>query len=196
MDTRFMSTAELQHVSNSRPSPGPVVVMGVSGCGKSSVGERIARHMGCPFVEGDSLHSPENVRKMNSGIPLEDADRWPWLDAVGRRLATTGDIVVSCSALKRSYRDQLRKAAGRPMTFIFLEGTRALLAKRMAARINHYMPPSLLDSQLATLEAPGEESDVITIDIDQSLDHIVERALTALAKRKPKASSNLSAREE
>lgn len=179
-----MSMAASQPVSNRSPGLGPVVVMGVSGCGKSSVGEGIARQMGCLFVEGDSLHSPENVRKMNSGIALDDSDRWPWLQEVGSKLASSDDIVVSCSALKRAYRDQLRMAAGRAMTFIFLEGTRALLGERMAARTNHYMPPSLLDSQLATLEPPGQESDVITIDIDQPVERIIELALSALAARK------------
>ncbi|CDN48824.1 gluconokinase [Neorhizobium galegae] len=162
---------------------GPIVVMGVSGCGKSSVGERLADYLGCGFIEGDGLHPPSNVRKMRMGTPLEDEDRWPWLDAFGHRLAGTGDIVVSCSALKRTYRDRLRSLSGRPMTFVFLQGDRMLLAARMAARKHEYMPLSLLDSQLATLELPTTEPDVATVDINQSLESIVSMAMTLLAAR-------------
>lgn len=143
----------------------------------------MAQYMGCVFVEGDGFHSPENVRKMSNGIPLEDADRWPWLDALGRKLASPNDIVISCSALKRAYRDRLRTAAGQPMTFIFLQGTRTLLAERLTERKGHYMPASLLESQLATLELPVEESDVISIEIGQPLERIVGLAITALAAR-------------
>lgn len=162
---------------------GPIVVMGVCGCGKSSVGERLADHFGCAFAEGDGFHSPANVQKMRAGIPLEDADRWPWLDALGRALASREDIIVSCSALKRVYRDRLRMIAARPMTFVFLQGDRALLAARMAERKGHYMPLSLLDSQLATLEPPAGEADVVTIPIDQPLEHVVSLALAGLAAR-------------
>lgn len=167
---------------------GPVVVMGVCGCGKSSVGERLAFYLGVPFIEGDSLHPPANVRKMRMGVPLEDDDRWPWLDELGQKLGERDGIVVSCSALKRSYRDRLRALAGRPVTFVFLQGDRMLLASRMAARADHYMPLSLLDSQLATLELPGAEHGVITIDINNRLETIVGMAMTHIATAGPATS--------
>lgn len=162
--------------------------MGVCGCGKSSVGERLAFYLGVPFIEGDSLHPPANVRKMRMGVPLQDDDRWPWLDELGQKLTAHDGIVVSCSALKRSYRDRLRSLAGRPVTFVFLQGDRMLLASRMAARQDHYMPLSLLDSQLATLELPGAESGVITIDINNKLETIVGMAMTHIATARPATS--------
>ena len=179
-------------ISATTYSPGPIVVMGVSGCGKSSVGAKLAGYFEALFVEGDSLHSPENVRKMRLGTPLQDQDRWPWLDKVGQLLSkgSKGDrpVVVSCSALKRAYRDRLRELAGQPLTFLFLQGDRALLAARMAERRHEYMPLSLLDSQLATLELPQAEPDVVTIDINQPLEAIVGRAMTVLALRRQKTS--------
>ena len=179
---RFMSTAERR----SGPEAGgfgPIVVMGVSGCGKSSVGARLASRINCRFVEGDAVHPPANVEKMRLGVPLDDADRLPWLDALGRELASPGDVVLSCSALKRAYRQHLRSCAGRPLTFVFLHGSRALLASRLSGRKGHFMPSSLLDSQLATLEPPVGESDVVTVDIDQPLEGIVAAAQAALADR-------------
>lgn len=192
-----MSTAASPSVSDPAASakaysPGPVVVMGVSGCGKSSVGASLADNLEAVFVEGDSLHPPENVRKMRLGTPLQDQDRWPWLDRIGRLLSGgaqgSGSVVVSCSALKRAYRDRLRELAGQPVTFVFLQGDRMLLAARMAGRNHAYMPLSLLDSQLATLELPQAEADVVTIDINQPLEAIVGRAMTVLALRKRKTS--------
>ncbi|WP_437412338.1 gluconokinase [Sinorhizobium meliloti] len=182
-----MSTAASRLASKVANAFGPIVVMGVSGCGKSSVGERLAGYLDCPFVEGDSLHPAANVDKMRMGIPLDDEDRWPWLDALGRTLGAAGDVVVSCSALRRSYRDRLRTLAGRPVTFVFLQGDRALLAARMAGRQHEYMPLSLLDSQLATLELPTGEKDVVKLDINQSLEAIVAMAMTFLAARKRNA---------
>jgi gluconokinase len=160
-----------------------VVVMGASGCGKSSVGTLLAAYMGCSFVEGDGFHSRENVQKMSGGIALGDDDRWPWLDALGRELATGEDRVLSCSALKIAYRDRLRTAAGRPITFIFLQGARTILSTRLGERKDHYMPASLLDSQLAALELPMQESDVVTIEIGQPIERIVGLAITTLAAR-------------
>jgi gluconokinase len=177
-----MSTAESRGASEASGF-GPIVVMGVSGCGKSSVGERLAGHMGCRFVEGDAIHPPANVEKMRLGVPLDDADRWPWLDVLGRELESPSDVVISCSALKRSYRQHLRISACRPLTFVFLHGTRAVLVSRLTGRKGHFMPLSLLDSQLATLELPTGESDVLTIDIDQPLERIVASAQLALAGR-------------
>ncbi|OCP21232.1 MULTISPECIES: gluconokinase [unclassified Ensifer] len=184
-----MSTAVSQQAFEARRGFGPVVVMGVSGCGKSTVGERLATYLGASFIEGDSLHSAANVEKMRSGIPLTDADRWPWLDEIGARLASPTATVVSCSALKRSYRERLRDGAWQPVTFVFLQGTRAMLATRLAERKGHYMPLSLLDSQLAVLELPSGEADVITIEIDQSLERIVALAMNTLAIRADRAAN-------
>jgi gluconokinase len=160
-----------------------VVVMGVSGCGKSTVGRLLAQRLGVPFVEGDTLHSDSNVAKMAAGIPLTDADRHGWLQAVADDLDTpaarTKGAVVTCSALKRSYRDQLRTRAP-DLRLVFLHGDAALLAQRMDARTGHYMPPSLLQSQLATLEPPQPDEDAIALGIDQPTDRIVDAALHAL----------------
>ena len=150
------------------------VVMGVSGCGKSTVGAAFGRAVGARFVDGDDLHPPENVAKMASGQPLTDADRWPWLTLVGATL--TGDVVVGCSALKRAYRDRIRAVAG-PVRFLHLAGSKAVIAARMAARPGHFMPLGLLDSQFAALEPPGPDEDAVTVDIDQSLDAIVAALL-------------------
>jgi carbohydrate kinase (thermoresistant glucokinase family) len=155
-----------------------IVVMGVCGCGKSSVGQGIAAALGLPFTDGDDLHPPANVAKMASGQPLTDADRWPWLTRVGETLAPGG--VVACSALKRAYRDHIRAAASDTI-FVYLHGDRALLAERLAARPNHFMPPALLDSQLATLEPPFGEPRCITVDIAGPKDQVIAAALKALA---------------
>ena len=162
-----------------------IVVMGVSGCGKTSVAEGLAAALSAPFIEGDSLHPAANVEKMSQGIPLTDEDRWPWLDTIGRAMAERlGDgrsVVVSCSALRKTNRDRLRHAAGGSPAFVFLKGSRDLLMARMAARRNHFMPVSLLDSQLSTLEDPSQESGVVTVDIDASIEAIVTAAREELA---------------
>ncbi|PDT04519.1 gluconokinase [Rhizobium chutanense] len=164
--------------------PLAVVVMGVSGCGKSSVGERVAAQNGMPFLEGDQLHPAANVEKMAKGIPLTDDDRLPWLDRIGEEIraaqkASQG-LVVSCSALKKSYRDRLRQAAGGRLAFVFLDGSRKLLLSRMQARQGHFMPASLLDSQLQTLEPPTGEPGVVTVAIDGALDDMVALACEGL----------------
>ncbi|NUU07440.1 gluconokinase [Leifsonia sp. C5G2] len=145
-----------------------VVVMGVSGSGKSTVGEQVAELLGVPFVDGDALHPAANVAKMASGVPLTDDDRIPWLRAVGRALAETSPegAVVACSALKRSYRDLIRSEAPDAL-FAELDGGRALLADRMAARPGHFMPVSLLDSQLATLEPLRPEEHGLRLDVSR-----------------------------
>jgi gluconokinase len=162
----------------------PLVVMGVSGCGKSSVGEGVAAAFGTDFVEGDALHPAENIAKMSAGVPLTDEDRWPWLDAVGKVLhdgsATGHAIVVSCSALKKIYRDRLREAAGGRLAFVFLTGSRAVLESRMGHRTGHFMPTALLDSQLKTLEPPTGEAMVVAVDIDQTLDAVIAEAIDGL----------------
>ena len=145
------------------------VVMGVSGCGKSAVGSALAGALGVPYVEGDDMHPPENVAKMAAGIPLDDADRAGWLDALRERIASAraqgSSLVVSCSALKRAYRDVLRR--GDPaLRFAHLDGPRDVLERRMQ-RPGHFMPPSLLDSQLATLQPLQPDEAGIVLDIRQ-----------------------------
>lgn len=169
---------------HSSGGPAAVIVMGVSGCGKSSVGALLAERLGLPFIEGDVLHPKANVDKMATGTPLTDDDRWPWLDIIGAEMAAAlgrGEgIVVSCSALKKVYRDRLRAATGGRLRFVYLHGSRALLSERMGARTGHFMPLSLLDSQLATLEVPTGEPGVVTVDIDQSVEGIVADAMRGL----------------
>lgn len=150
-----------------------IVIMGVSGCGKSSVGEALGQSLGIPYRDGDDLHPAANVEKMRAGIPLTDADRWPWLDRVARVLADEAPVIVGCSALRRVYRDRIRKLGGAETRFVHLWGSRDLIAARMAARTGHYMPPALLDSQFATLEAPGPD-EALTLDIDAPLAVLVE----------------------
>jgi gluconokinase len=161
---------------------GIYVVMGVSGCGKTLIGEGLARALDVEFVEGDAYHPPENVARMTAGIPLTDADRQGWLAALAARIAEAKragmGLVVSCSALKRSYRDLLRAGAA-DVRFVFLKGSRELIAARLAGRQGHYMPPSLLDSQLATLEEPSPDEHPWVCDISSA----PESLLVDLAKR-------------
>jgi gluconokinase len=161
-----------------------IIIMGVSGCGKSSVGALLAARLGIAYEDGDDLHPRANVEKMRSGQPLDDTDRWPWLDKVAERLAIGAPMVIGCSALKRVYRDRIRAGAAGPVTFVHLVGDRALLAARMAARSGHYMPTSLLDSQLATLEPPGPD-EAMTIGIDQPVEAMVDVILAHLAGARP-----------
>ena len=163
--------------------PAAIVIMGADGSGKTTVGELLAGKLGWPFRDADSFHPPANVAKMSSGVPLVDEDRWPWLDAIGAALKAAGDagIVVTCSALKRIYRDRIRAAAGRPVTFIFLDGPRALLAERIGGRKGHFMPPSLLDSQLATLERPTPDEGVLVASIEPPPDDIVAALLAEVS---------------
>ena len=155
------------------------VVMGVSGSGKSTTGAALARALGWPFVEGDDLHPPENVAKMAAGIPLTDDDRWPWLDRIVDDLhalsKTNRDIVVACSALKQRYRDRLASAGD--VRFVHLHGDRETIAARLAMRHHRYMPATLLDSQLATLEFPA---DAIVVDIRDDVDTQVRKIIAAL----------------
>jgi gluconokinase len=148
--------------------PVAVVVMGVSGTGKSTLGALLAKTLGCPFLEGDDFHAPAAVEKMRAGHPLEDADRWPWLDRLGQALgeaaAANGCAVAACSALRRSYRDRLIVAAGGRVRFVLLDNSRDELLRRLSDRPGHYMPPSLLDSQLATLERPATDEPVLTLN--------------------------------
>ncbi|HVS60658.1 MAG TPA: gluconokinase [Gemmatimonadaceae bacterium] len=162
---------------------GLYVVMGVTGSGKSLIGAALARALGIDFVEGDEYHPAENVERMSSGVPLTDDDRVRWLRSLAVRIREAKDagtgLVMSCSALKRSYRDVLRAEAGE-LRFVFLRGPRALLAERLAGRRGHFMPPSLLDSQLATLQEPSPDEDAWVCDIRQSPQDLVA-ALVARA---------------
>ena len=157
-----------------------VVVMGVSGCGKSTIGQALAAALGLSYLEGDALHPAENVARMAAGIALTDADRQGWLQAIAHELnRATGGLVVSCSALKRSYRDLLRSAAP-GLQLVHLHGDAALLAARMQERRGHYMPPSLLQSQLDTLEVPGDDEGAITIDFAEPAPSIIDALLSRL----------------
>lgn len=162
------------------------VVMGVSGTGKSAVGERLAERLGARFIEGDDDHPPENIAKMKAGQPLSDADRQAWLAILRDRLhdaAHRGEsVVLTCSALKRRYRDQLRE--GDPdVRLIHLHGDRALIASRMAQRSRHFMPESLLDSQLRDLEPPAPEERAIRLDIRHPPEALVEQVIQAISDR-------------
>lgn len=164
-------------------SKGLYVVMGVSGSGKTVIGAALARALSVEFVEGDDYHSPENVKRMASGIPLTDDDRAVWLRSLAARLREAKDagtgLVMSCSALKRSYRDILRAEAGE-LRFIYLKGQRALIAERIAGRRGHYMPTSLLGSQFAILEEPSPDEHAWVCDISESPQDLVA-ALVARA---------------
>jgi carbohydrate kinase (thermoresistant glucokinase family) len=162
-----------------------LIVMGVSGCGKSTMASALGERLGLDMVDGDDLHLPESVAKMRSGIALQDADRWPWLDRIGHYLAQAQEPgrVVACSALKRVYRDRIREQAG-DVCFVFLDGDFDLIEQRMRQRVGHYMQPGLLDSQFRTLEKPqADETDVIRLPITEPVQDMVAQALNALHNR-------------
>nr|WP_042446252.1 gluconokinase [Azospirillum sp. B510] len=170
--------------SPSAPSSGDagppiVVVMGVAGCGKSSVGQTLALALGLGFVEGDVHHPPANIAKMSSGIPLTDADRDGWLGTLAGFIAEADregrGLVVACSALKRRYRDRLRGGAKR-VVFLHLHGDKALIASRMGARSSHFMPMALVDSQFADLEMPGPDEAVLSYEVTLAVESIVADA--------------------
>ncbi|WP_460852805.1 gluconokinase [Nocardioides montaniterrae] len=158
--------------------PDLVVVMGVSGSGKSTVGAALAQRLRVPFADADDFHPPANIAKMSAGHPLDDEDRRPWLDALGEWLAAhdAQGGVMSCSALKVDYRTRLLDHAPRTR-FVHLDGPRDVIARRQAGRPGHFMPAALLDSQFATLEPLGPDEPGIVIDVDQSVDAIVEEYL-------------------
>jgi gluconokinase len=152
----------------------PIVVMGVSGSGKSTVGAALAQRLRVPFGDGDDFHPQANIDKMTAGHPLNDDDRRPWLDSIGEWLAQHGDgAVMSCSALKRTYRDQLRRHCPR-VQFLHLVGTPEVIGRRQATRPGHFMPASLLASQFETLEPLGADEAGIAIDVDQNIDAIID----------------------
>lgn len=153
--------------------------MGVAGCGKSLIGSEFARVIGARFLDGDDLHPRANVEKMAQGMALDDADRAPWLERIGGALRHPG-TVIACSALRRRYRDAIIDAAGAPATFLLLTGCRDTLLARMTQRDGHFMPASLLDSQLAALEVPASDERCVTADIDATPHDIVATFLAGL----------------
>ncbi len=162
---------------------GAAVVMGVASCGKTSVGELLAEKLNAHFIEGDRLHPATNVAKMSAGVPLNDDDRWPWLKAVGESLAGREAAVASCSALKRVYREAITASAQRPVYFIYLYGSRLVLESRIGSRKGHFMPASLLDSQLATLEEPAADERAFRLDIVQPVEELAETAKVWLLRQ-------------
>jgi carbohydrate kinase (thermoresistant glucokinase family) len=163
-----------------------IVVMGVSGCGKSTVAAVIAERLGARFIDADDVHSPTNVAKMSAGIPLTDDDRWPWLLALQAELVS-GDVVMACSALRRSYRDVLR--APGDVVFVFLDVTVAEVRRRVRARTGHFMRAELIDSQFATLERPSDdEPDVATVVADGSIEDVIEATAATLGSASPRES--------
>lgn len=161
-----------------------VIVMGVSGSGKSTLGAALARELDCPFLEADDFHAPESVAKMSAGIPLTDDDRWPWLDRLGAAIdgevAGHGIAVATCSALKKAYRDRLRGSIRAPVGFVLPDVAPEELLRRMEARTHHYMPPSLLTSQLATLEPLLPDELAITLDARQPPEALCEQTIAWL----------------
>lgn len=164
-------------------TPHVVVVMGVAGTGKTTIGPLLAAALGVPYAEGDDFHPPANIAKMSAGTPLDDADRRPWLDAIGLWAHGRAGLggVVSSSALKRSYRDRLRAAAP-DAVFLHLTGDRPLIEQRMSERTGHFMPTALLDSQFATLQPLGDDEAGVAVDVSGTPEEITERAVAALRR--------------
>jgi len=151
-----------------------MVVMGVAGCGKSTIAEGLAEKLAGTYLDGDSFHPASNIAKMSAGTPLTDEDRWPWLSIFAKEISgRNGSVVGACSALKRSYRDFITKEANEPVLFIYLDGSRELISNRMSEREGHFMPTSLLDSQFAALQIPSKDEHAISVDISGTQDQIV-----------------------
>ncbi len=176
---------EVTPSENKTPTPRPhfIVVMGVCGTGKTTLAAELARRLGWDFQEGDALHPEKNVQKMSSGQPLTDEDRYPWLELCHDWLEREKNIghgaVLTCSALKRSYRERLR-AGGLPVEFVYVKVSEEVLRERMAAREGHFMPSSLLPSQLAILEEPGDDEPVIAVNGEQAAERVVEELVKLL----------------
>lgn len=156
-----------------------LLVMGVSGSGKSTIGAALAQRLGAAFIDADDLHPEENVAAMAAGLPLTDDMRWPWLDACAAAMQDAGAIVLACSALRRAYRDRLR-AAVPGLQLVYPRADRALIERRMSARKDHFMPVSLLDSQFATLEPPGADETPISVSVAPPVPEIVDRIIARL----------------
>jgi gluconokinase len=170
------------------PGVSAIVVMGVSGAGKSTVGKLIAARLDCPFRDADSFHPPANIEKMSRGAPLTDEDRWPWLHAIadwiGEHRAAGTTCVATCSALKRRYRDLITARQRADVRLIYLTGDFDLIAARLAARKGHFMPPALLRSQFDALEEPRADERAITLSIDATPEEIAARALGGLGSQR------------
>jgi gluconokinase len=164
-----------------RIRPRAIIIMGVSASGKSTLGVRLSEELGCPFLEGDLFHLPESVEKMRAGLPLTDEDRWPWLDrlviGINEALARNGVVVATCSALKSSYRSRLRLGIAAPASFVLLDAGRDELARRLDERQGHYMPASLLASQLDALEPPRPGEPILVLDSTRAPDRLSAEAL-------------------
>ncbi len=174
-----MSTVELPPVS--RLNIRIKVVMGVSGSGKSTIAEKLATVLGATYLDADDFHPSENVVKMAHGEALTDKDRWPWLKSFAQTMAQQeGMVIGACSALKRSYRECINQAAGESVLFIYLDGDKQLIRRRMAERENHFMPESLLESQFAALERPTPTERALMVDIQGSVDQVVDLILAKL----------------
>lgn len=161
-----------------------LIVMGVSGCGKSTIASRLAQLLNWEFVEGDEFHPPSNIQKMANAIPLTDDDRWPWLDHIAgylqKRLEENKPVILACSALKEKYRERLSAHLKPRPLFIYLKGSQERIAKQLSQRKGHYMPLSLLQSQFEALEEPAAKSNAIIIEIDEHPDRMIERILAML----------------
>jgi gluconokinase len=166
-------------------SPCALILMGVSGSGKTTIGERLATRMSWRYEDADTFHPASNVAKMSAGQPLTDQDRWPWLNAIAAeidRACTAGErVVIGCSALRRVYRDVL--VHGRDdVRFVYLEGTQAMIADRLGQRKGHFMPPGLLASQFQTLEPPTPDERAVTVSIDAQVEVIIDRIISQLSQ--------------
>ena len=163
--------------------PQCIIVMGVSGCGKSTVGALLAARLNAVFYDGDDLHPAANIKKMSAGVALTDDDRWPWLDIIRHKICTeiadNKSIVIACSALKLSYRQRLAKDLS-DLRFVYLKGSSELITQRQSSRKDHFMPAALIKSQFAALEDPGAEANVITVTIDQVIVDILDQCVEAL----------------
>lgn len=161
--------------------------MGVSGAGKTTIGEGLAEMLKVPFIDADHLHPKANVEKMRGGAPLTDEDRWPWLERVAKEMREAangaGRVVCACSALRRDYRDHMIEHAGEEIVFVLLHGDRSVIARRQANRPGHFMPPELLDSQFATLEHFEADEHGITLDVRNSVDALIAQAADQLVQR-------------
>jgi gluconokinase len=166
-----------------RTAPCAIVVMGVAGSGKTTIGEELGKRLGWSYEDGDKFHPKANVEKMSAGHPLTDEDRWPWLQAIAdeidRVCGRGGHVVIACSALKRAYRDVL--VHGREdVRIVYLDGTQALIANRLAKRKGHFMPPTLLESQFKTLQPPAPDEHALAVSIDAPVEAIVDDIMRQL----------------
>ncbi|MGN7705077.1 gluconokinase [Cellulosimicrobium sp. 22601] len=198
MDTDVSTTVQAESAAPEH-APQHLVVMGVAGSGKTTVATLLAQRLGTEYAEADRFHPQANIEKMSAGTPLTDEDRWPWLEAIRDWLSAEADAgrsgVVTCSALKRSYRDLLRTARGR-VCFVHLDGSPELLAERMEHRSGHFMPTSLLPSQLATLEPLGDDEPGFTVDVTRTPEQIADFVLDRRAdcgRTDPSTSTGTSA---